>query len=219
MRFLFLIATALILPACSLFDPGEVVVSGRAVDAYTGEAVAVEAVLGYGRVFDTNSDIARMATGPDGRFEFSGAIPELASLTHVLLTSEARTLFPLFSDTAQPAYFSTRRSLKSGTTRLGDVELVPAAFLVAHLGRPLSVGDSISVTFVAQRDVLGEQTATGRSIRLDQGQTFSRPSDFVAGNTEATVRWEYFPVAGPPQSGEVVVYCPRDEKTEVAILE
>lgn len=219
MRFLLLIATALILPACSLFDPGEVVVSGRAVDAYTGEAVAVEAVLGYGRIFDTNNDITRMTTGPDGRFELSGEIPTLTSLTYVLLTSEARTLFPLYSDTAQPAYFSTRRTLDSGTTRLGDVELVPAALLVTHLARPLSVGDSIAVTFVAQRDVLGEQTASGRSIRLREGQTFSRSSDFVAGNTEASVRWAYFPATGPPQSGELVVYCPRDETTEVTILE
>src|SRR5690606_12034348 len=123
---------------------------------------------------------------------------------------EARTLFPLFSDTAQPAYFSARRTLSSGTTRLGDVELVPAALLVAHLGQPLSAGDSISVSFVAQRDILGEPTATGRSIRLREGQTFSFASDFVAGNTEATVRWEYFPVVGPPQSDELVVYCPRD---------
>lgn len=219
MRLLFLIAAALLLPACSLFDPGEVVVSGRAVDVYTGEAVAVEAVLGYGRVLDTNHGITRMTTGPDGRFELSGEIPTLASLTYVLLTSEARTLFPLYSDTAQPAYFSTRRTLSSGTTRLGDVELVPTALLVAHIGQPLSVGDSISVTFVAQRDVLGERTATGRSIRLREGQTFSRPSDFVAGDTEATVRWDYFPVTGPPHSGELAVYCPRDETKEVTILE
>jgi hypothetical protein len=217
MRFFLLIAAALILPACSLFDPGEVVVSGRAVDVYTGEPVAVEARLTFAHVLDFG-ELSHTTSGDDGRFELAGEPPAFTSGVGVTLQSVSRTLFPLYSDTAQPSYFATYRRLEGGRQRLGDIPLVPMALLVARFGRPLSPDDSLSIAFRAQRDVLGEQTAERRSFRVREGEAYPHASDFVAGNTEATVRWEYFPVTGPPQSGELVVYCPRDETTEVTIL-